>query len=49
MSHPTRAKYILERLQGGGEANIAPLAVELGVSEMTVRRDLDALPTRPKP
>jgi DeoR/GlpR family transcriptional regulator of sugar metabolism len=36
-------KIILERVEAAGEASIADLSVEMGVSEMTVRRDIERL------
>ena len=38
-----RRAAILRTLQAGGSARVADLAAQLDVSEMTVRRDLDAL------
>jgi DeoR/GlpR family transcriptional regulator of sugar metabolism len=38
-----RRRAILAALQSGGAVRVADLAAELSVSEMTVRRDLDAL------
>ncbi|MDT5176530.1 MAG: hypothetical protein QOJ95_728, partial [Mycobacterium sp.] len=38
-----RRSAILRALQSGGAVRVADLAAELDVSEMTVRRDLDAL------
>jgi len=38
-----RAKTILDRVEQEGDASIADLAEQLGVSEMTVRRDLERL------
>lgn len=38
-----RQKQILEKLEGEGEITIKELAKRLGVSEMTVHRDLDLL------
>jgi DeoR/GlpR family transcriptional regulator of sugar metabolism len=38
-----RLERILERLAGGGEVSVADLAGRLGVTAMTIRRDLDRL------
>ena len=43
MSAHTRRVAILSRLNSGGEATIIELAEEFGLSEMTIRRDLEAL------
>lgn len=43
MTPQTRHTRILDLLTAQGEAQVAPLAISLGVSEMTIRRDLDAL------
>ncbi|HAN69980.1 MAG TPA: hypothetical protein DCQ36_00075 [Actinobacteria bacterium] len=43
MKHAERIQVILDRLDAEGEISITDLAVTLGVSEMTVRRDLDRL------
>ncbi len=43
MNAITRRQRILERLQTTGECQVAELAREFGVSQMTVRRDLDLL------
>lgn len=43
MQATTRQKRILERLNGAGEVDSLALAGELGVSAMTIRRDLDVL------
>ncbi len=43
MNSVTRRQRILERLSAEGECPVARLAVALAVSQMTVRRDLDAL------
>jgi len=42
-SSVARQRHISERLSREASVSIAALAVELGVSEMTVRRDLEAL------
>ena len=42
-SATTRQNAILERLRRGEECHVTSLAEAFGVSEMTVRRDLDAL------
>jgi DeoR family fructose operon transcriptional repressor len=39
----TRVERIRAELEGHGRVRVADLAAELGVSEMTVRRDLDTL------
>jgi DeoR family fructose operon transcriptional repressor len=39
----TRVERIRAELEGNGRVRVADLAAELGVSEMTVRRDLDTL------
>lgn len=39
----TRSQLIAARIAGSGEATIADLATDFGVSEMTIRRDLEAL------
>lgn len=39
----TRVERIRAELEGTGRVRVADLAAELGVSEMTVRRDLDTL------
>jgi DeoR family fructose operon transcriptional repressor len=39
----TRVERIRAELEGNGRVRVADLATELGVSEMTVRRDLDTL------
>ena len=41
-----RRAAILRTLQAGGSARVADLAAQLDVSEMTVRRDLEAFMTR---
>jgi DeoR/GlpR family transcriptional regulator of sugar metabolism len=38
-----RLKVILERVESEGEASISDLSIELNVSEMTVRRDIERL------
>jgi DeoR/GlpR family transcriptional regulator of sugar metabolism len=38
-----RREYILEQLQKTGRVRVTALSEELGVSRMTVHRDLDAL------
>lgn len=38
-----RRQIVLEQLEGRGEVNVATLSRETGVSEMTIRRDLEAL------
>jgi len=38
-----RLDLTLRLVQGAGQASVTELAQRLGVSEMTVRRDLDAL------
>ena len=43
MDGRTRHARIVERLQGEGRVDVRDLAADLGTSEMTVRRDLDAL------
>lgn len=43
MTPKTRHLRILDRLTAQGEAQVAQLAVSLGVSDMTIRRDLDSL------
>lgn len=43
MHASTRHAHILDRLNSVGEVDVAALAIEFGVSEMTIRRDLDAL------
>jgi DeoR/GlpR family transcriptional regulator of sugar metabolism len=43
---PQRHAYILERIRAGGGVRVADLVRELGVSDMTVRRDLEALHDR---
>jgi DeoR/GlpR family transcriptional regulator of sugar metabolism len=43
MTQVTRHARILDRLTAQGEAQVADLARALAVSEMTIRRDLDAL------
>ncbi|MCF7838347.1 MAG: DeoR/GlpR family DNA-binding transcription regulator [Candidatus Marinimicrobia bacterium] len=43
MNQQSRRQRMLEALNARGEVMIAPLARSLDVSEMTVRRDLDAL------
>ena len=40
---PQRHAYILDRLRSEGAVRVADLMRELGVSDMTVRRDLEAL------
>lgn len=40
---PTRSQKISARIARSGEATIADLAEDFGVSEMTIRRDLEAL------
>jgi DeoR/GlpR family transcriptional regulator of sugar metabolism len=40
---PQRHAYILERLRADGAVRVADLMLELGVSDMTVRRDLEVL------
>ncbi len=40
---PQRHAYILERLRADGAVRVSDLMRELGVSDMTVRRDLEAL------
>jgi DeoR/GlpR family transcriptional regulator of sugar metabolism len=40
---PQRHAYILERLQADGAVRVADLMRQLGVSDMTVRRDLETL------
>src|SRR5207245_38 len=41
-----RQAYILERIRGDGAVRVADLVRELGVSDMTVRRDLELLHDR---
>jgi len=41
-----RHAYILERIRAEGAVKVSALAQELGVSDMTVRRDLDVLDER---
>ena len=43
MLAPQRHAYILERLRADGAVRVSDLMRELGVSDMTVRRDLEAL------
>lgn len=43
MTPQTRHNRILELLTSKGEVQVAELAVALGVSDMTIRRDLDAM------
>ena len=43
MRQPSRREKIASLLEKAGEVTIADLARRLSVSEMTVRRDLDAL------
>lgn len=43
MLAPQRHAYILEKLRTGGAVRVADLTRELAVSDMTVRRDLEAL------
>jgi DeoR/GlpR family transcriptional regulator of sugar metabolism len=43
---PQRHAYILERIRSGGGVRVADLVRELGVSDMTVRRDLEVLHER---
>jgi DeoR/GlpR family transcriptional regulator of sugar metabolism len=43
---PQRHAYILERLRASGAVRVAELMRELDVSDMTVRRDLEALETQ---
>ena len=43
MLAPQRHAYILERLNADGAVRVSDLMRELGVSDMTVRRDLEAL------
>ena len=43
MTPQARHTRILELLTTQGEAQVAELALSLGVSDMTIRRDLDAL------
>lgn len=38
-----RRKYILDKLKIDGSVKVEPLAIELGVTPMTIRRDLDKL------
>lgn len=46
VSSSTRLARIRERFAGRGDVTVAGLAAELGVSEMTIRRDLAALERR---
>jgi DeoR family fructose operon transcriptional repressor len=43
MNYPTRKQKILTQLQEAGEVDIKQLALELGTSEITIRRDLNQL------
>lgn len=43
MNQETRRRKIIERVERRGEASIGALAEQFEVSEMTIRRDLDAL------
>ena len=43
MDGDERLSVVLGRLQSAGRVEVVPLARDLGVTEMTVRRDLDAL------
>ena len=46
MAAKTRRSLIERRIMTGGELDFASLAREFGVSEMTIRRDIDALVAR---
>jgi DeoR/GlpR family transcriptional regulator of sugar metabolism len=46
MLPPHRQQHILDRIDKYGQVRVAALSAELGVSEMTVRRDLNALASR---
>ncbi|HJX42465.1 MAG TPA: DeoR family transcriptional regulator, partial [Geodermatophilus sp.] len=46
MAVPDRLDVTLRLVRNAGRASLADLAARLGVSEMTVRRDLDALQAR---
>ena len=41
-----RQAYILDRVRADGQVRVADLASELGVSDMTIRRDLQSLHAR---
>lgn len=43
LTAPRRQKIIMETLDSDGSVSISALASEFGVSEMTIRRDLDSL------
>jgi len=43
ISSPTRQQHILNLARAGGSVRIKDLALEFGVHEMTIRRDLDLL------
>lgn len=49
MSRATRVMELADRLRASAETTVAALAVELGVSERTVRRDLATLRDRGMP
>ncbi|MDG4763807.1 DeoR/GlpR family DNA-binding transcription regulator [Solwaraspora sp. WMMD406] len=46
MLAPQRQSAILDRVRATGGVRVSDLAVEFGVSDMTIRRDLDALADR---
>ena len=43
MLPPQRRRHILDELNKYGQVRVTELSYELGISEMTVRRDLNAL------
>src|SRR5437879_10624522 len=43
MNFPRRKQIILEKLNTEGEVDIKRIAIELDISEITIRRDLNAL------